>query len=144
VADIYTPEERSRIMSRVRASRNRSTELRAMEVFRTANIKGWRRNSRLPGKPDFIFRDKRLVIFVDGCFWHGCSKHGSMPSNNRNFWKQKLTQNKLRDRLTNRSLRSRGWRVLRIWQHELGKRNERMVIQRIRSALARSASNAAS
>ena|ERR1700730_9393415 len=123
-------------MSRVLAKRNRSTELRAIEIFRANGITGWRRNVRLSGKPDFVFRGKKVVIFVDGCFWHGCSEHGSIPKNNRCFWKQKLTNNKVRDIKVDKLLRSTGWRVLRIWQHELPKRNERALIRRIRSALA--------
>lgn len=124
-------------MSRVRGRGNKKTELRLIELFRSEKICGWRRNSRLRGKPDFVFEDRKLAVFVDGCFWHGCSKHGTIPSNNHGFWKEKLTQNRIRDRVTDRSLRSLGWRVFRIWQHELSKRNERTVIRRIRAALAK-------
>lgn len=140
MSDIYTPRQRSSLMSRVRGRGNRKTELRIIELFRDYCITGWRRNVRLPGKPDFVFRDRRVVIFVDGCFWHCCSQHGSLPENNRNFWEHKLAQNKVRDRMINKSLRSSGWRVLRIWQHELTKRNERALIRRLRSALAGHAS----
>lgn len=137
VSDIYTRAKRSQIMSCVRGSGNRATELRMIELFRKYGIHGWRRNVSLSGKPDFVFQMNRLALFIDGCFWHGCSKHGAIPSNNRNFWKGKLTQNKVRDRITNRSLRSRGWQVLRIWQHELAKRSEHVVIRRVRAALAK-------
>jgi len=142
--DIYSARKRSEIMSRVRGRGNKKTELRLRELFQTHKIRGWRRNSGLPGKPDFVFEDTKLAVFVDGCFWHGCSKHGTIPSNNRNFWKGKLTQNKVRDRTTNRSLRLRGWRVLRIWQHELTRRNERTLLRRVRAALARAAGIGAS
>jgi DNA mismatch endonuclease (patch repair protein) len=56
---------------------------------------------------------------VDGCFWHGCPKHATRPKNNRAFWRRKLSANKARDRLVNRTLRRAGWRVLRIWEHSL-------------------------
>jgi len=91
----------------------------------------------IAGKPDFVFPERKLALFVDGCFWHGCSEHGTVPSGNRAFWKQKLTQNKVRDQATNTALRLRGWRVLRVWEHELGKRNEKVVIRRIQAALAK-------
>ena len=72
-------------------------------------------------RPDFVFRQARLALFVDGCFWHGCPKHATKPKNNRAFWHRKLSMNKARDRLVNRTLRRGGWRVLRIWEHELAK-----------------------
>jgi DNA mismatch endonuclease (patch repair protein) len=137
VTDIYDPVKRSHVMSRVRGSGNHATELRVIEIFRNHGIRGWRRNVPLVGRPDFVFRKQRLAVFIDGCFWHGCSKHGTIPRTNRNFWEEKLTRNKIRDRITNSSLRSNGWRVLRIWQHELQKRNECVVVRRIRSALTR-------
>jgi DNA mismatch endonuclease (patch repair protein) len=58
-------------------------------------------------------------VFVDGCFWHSCPIHGSIPASNRLFWKAKLHRNVQRDKLVCRALQSSGWRVLRIWQHEL-------------------------
>lgn len=125
-------------MSRVRARGSLKTELRMIQLFREYHITGWRTNARLVGKPDFAFPSRRLAIFVDGCFWHGCSKHSTTPSDNREFWEHKLSQNKVRDRVANKSLRSAGWRVLRIWQHELGKQNELNVIRRLRAALAKS------
>ena len=67
-------------------------------------------------KPDFVFRQARLALFVDGCFWHGCPKHATQPKNNRAFWRRKLAANKLRDRLVNQTLRRAGWRVMRIWK----------------------------
>ena len=144
MADIYTQAKRSQIMSCVRGSGNRATELRMIELFRKYGIHGWRRNVSLSGRPDFVFQKNRLALFIDGCFWHGCSKHGSTPERNREFWKRKLANNKLRDQAANKSLRSRGWHVLRLWQHELLHKNERVVVKRVRSALARPGSNQAS
>lgn len=75
---------------------------------------------------DFVFPKKKVVVLVDGCFWHGCPKHSNMPRNNRAFWEKKLLGNKTRDRLVNRTLRKLGWRVVRIWEHEL-KRPEKCI-----------------
>jgi len=72
-------------------------------------------------RPDFVFRQARLAVFVDGCYWHSCPKHATKPKNNRAFWHRKLSANKTRDRLVNRALRRAGWRVLRIWECALKK-----------------------
>jgi DNA mismatch endonuclease (patch repair protein) len=72
----------------------------------------------LPGKPDFIFAEKRKIIFVHGCFWHqhSCRRGARVPSSNRAYWKRKLEGNRLRDRLTTLVLRREGWDVLVIWE----------------------------
>ena len=70
-------------------------------------------------RPDFVFPKLRLAVFVDGCFWHGCPRHGSQPKGNGAFWRKKLAANVARDRRVNRALRRSGWKVLRIWEHAL-------------------------
>ena len=100
------------------------------------------RNPQLAVRPDFVFRKQRTAVFVDGCFWHGCPKHATKPANNKAFWKKKLAGNKTRDRVVNRALRragrvkwrghhAAGWRVLRIWEHELAKKNEARLLRRL-------------
>ncbi|MBZ5572245.1 MAG: very short patch repair endonuclease [Acidobacteriia bacterium] len=135
--DIFSRSKRSEIMSRVRGRGNRATELALVSIFRRNRIVGWRRHAALFGKPDFAFGKVRLALFVDGCFWHGCPKHATQPRNNEAFWADKLTRNKARDRLVVRTLRSRGWRVLRIWHHELSVSNERRLLRRLRAAIER-------
>jgi DNA mismatch endonuclease (patch repair protein) len=120
--DVFTKVKRSAVMSRIRGHGNKDTELALMNLFRQHHITGWRRNQKVFGKPDFIFRRVRLALFVDGCFWHGCPKHCKIPVGNRVFWKKKFTANKARDRRVNRELRKLGWRVVRIWEHDLAKR----------------------
>ena len=76
--------------------------------------------SDLPGIPDFVFDEARLVVFVDGCFWHGCPHCGrGTPKTNRDYWTEKIASNMRRDRSNARKLRALGWRVTRIWEHEL-------------------------
>jgi DNA mismatch endonuclease (patch repair protein) len=106
-------------MSNVKSRGNRLTELRLMDLFRKHGYVGWRRNARVFGRPDFVFPAARVAIFVDGCFWHGCPVHGSIPATNREFWAAKLGRNMQRDRLVIRELKRRGWKPLRVWQHEL-------------------------
>ena len=108
-------------MSRIRSRGNKDTEIELARILRANRIRGWRRNARLLGKPDFTFRAQRLVVFIDGCFWHDCPKHGTRPKSNSHYWDAKLLRNKLRDRTVARTLRVQGWRVLRIWEHELKK-----------------------
>lgn len=133
MADVFAAAKRSEIMSRVKGTANRNTEERLIEIFKKHSISGWRRRARVFGKPDFIFPRQRVAIFVDGCFWHCCPRHGSEPVTNEDFWKTKLARNRARDKLVNRSLKNQGWRVLRIWQHELVKKNESRLLVRMRN-----------
>jgi DNA mismatch endonuclease (patch repair protein) len=134
--DVFTKAKRSEVMSRIRGRGNKETELVLAQLFRAHGIIGWRRHQSRFGKPDFIFRQERIAIFVDGCFWHGCPKHSNMPLNNRMFWEKKLTANKRRDRLVTKTLRQQGWLVLRIWEHDLS-RNPMACIRKIKSLLTR-------
>ena len=131
MTDFLTIQDRSRLMSRVRGRGNKATELQLIHLFRNHGIIGWRRNTSLYGKPDFVFSTAKIALFVDGCFWHGCPRHGSEPATNRAFWQRKLTGNKIRDRTVNQTLKKRGWHVVRIWQHELSKRNEKRLLARL-------------
>jgi len=133
--DIFTKAKRSALMSRIRSRGNAATELRFIQLLKAAGITGWRRNQKIFGKPDFVFKKLKLAVFVDGCFWHGCPKHGTQPKGNRAFWKKKFARNIARDRLVNRTLRSVNWQVLRIWQHELTRKNETRLLQRIHRAM---------
>jgi DNA mismatch endonuclease (patch repair protein) len=74
----------------------------------------------LPGsrrRADVVFAKSRVAVFVDGCFWHGCPDHGTMPKSNRSFWEEKLEANRKRDRSTDEQLERAGWSVLRFWEH---------------------------
>jgi DNA mismatch endonuclease (patch repair protein) len=119
-------------MARIRGIGNKDTELRLIALMRATRITGWRRNSTLIGKPDFVFPKLRLAVFVDGCFWHGCPIHGTKPKQNAEFWLTKIARNQTRDRLVNRTLRKTGWRVLRIWEHELARKNIPRLLARFR------------
>lgn len=132
--DSVSPLTRSRMMSRIRGCGNKETELALAKLLRQHQIKGWRRHWAIFGKPDFVFPKSRMAIFVDGCFWHGCPRHGTKPKSNRAYWWRKLARNKKRDQLVNRTLRQAGWRVLRIWYCSLLK-TPNICIRRIRQSL---------
>lgn len=120
--NIPTSCARSRNMSLIRSSNNASTELRLLSIFHDFRISGWRRNFKLLGKPDFVFPKLRVAIFVDGCFWHMCPKHCSLPKSNSEFWRNKLLSNRRRDKRVGKELTTRGWMVVRVWEHELNRR----------------------
>lgn len=172
MTDVFSKAKRSEVMARIRGRGNRDTELALAKLLRAHKIWGWRRQVllrvtrdkwRVMGKargsiasrdtrhpaltvrPDFVFLKSRTVIFVHGCFWHGCPKHATQPKNNRAFWQQKLSGNKRRDQLVTRTLRHAGWRVVRIWECALQRATagkpahrrgaERRLVRRIEQAL---------
>lgn len=134
MADVFSKRKRSEVMSAIRSTGNKDTELKLIAIFRAYGIVGWRRRQPLAGHPDFIFRRERLAVFVDGCFWHGCRWHCRMPKTRTDFWYPKIARNKKRDQIVRRLLQSRGWRVLRIWEHSL--RNPDSVAARVQTMLA--------
>ena len=118
--DSVSPEIRSRVMARVKSKRNRSTEWRLRGLLIRSGLRGWRVNpDDLPGSPDFVFPTERLVIFTDGCFWHGCPRCKRTPSSNVSYWERKISGNRKRDTATSAELRRQGWTVLRFWEHDL-------------------------
>lgn len=74
---------------------------------------------KLPGRPDLVFHARKTVVFVDGCFWHGCPEHYVRPRSRALFWAEKLRENVNRDRMQCRELESMGWRVVRLWEHQV-------------------------
>lgn len=79
----------------------------------------YRLHTKLPGKPDLAFASARVVVFVDGCFWHGCPEHCRIPNTNRDYWERKIARNRERDAAATATLRREGWRVIRIWEHQM-------------------------
>jgi len=135
MSDVFTKAKRSEVMSRIRGRGNKETEIALLKLFRKHRIAGWRRNQMVFGKPDFVFTRKRVAVFVDGCFWHGCPKHANMPASNRAFWRRKLTGNRTRDRLVTMTLRQAGWSVIRIWEHDLV-RQPAVCVRRVKGRLS--------
>lgn len=133
--DVFTKEKRSEVMSRIRGTGNKDTELALMSFFRKHGFVGWRRNQPLFGRPDFVFPRLRVAVFVDGCFWHGCPTHAKLPTNNRSFWAEKLSKNRQRDKRVVRVLSASGWRVLRIWEHELNEKGHGRLLVRVSRVL---------
>jgi DNA mismatch endonuclease, patch repair protein len=134
--DRISKAERSAIMSRIRARGNKRTEISFARLLRRGKITGWRRhltiklkqmrNSASDGtkfkpqvRPDFVFQKNKLAIFIDGCFWHGCSKCYRNPKSRKKFWSAKVLRNKERDLFQTKELRRIGWKVIRVWECSL-------------------------
>lgn len=133
--DRLTKAQRSKLMARVRGRGNATTEVAFARLLRAARITGWRRHAALPGRPDFSFRKEKVAVFLDGCFWHGCTRHFRAPKSRPRFWREKIERNRARDRRDARRLRSLGWRVVRFWEHDLRRHSHERVISRLRRPL---------
>lgn len=127
---------RSRSMSAVKSKNNLSTERLLRMALVRSRIRGWITHADLPGKPDIYFPKERLAVFLDGCFWHGCSRCGHIPKTNTLFWATKIKRNRQRDQKNGRLLRGQGVLVIRAWEHSLQKcRDLALLLHRITEAL---------
>lgn len=107
----------------MRAQKTTGTKIE-LQVRRGLHSRGYRyRVDRklqpdLPFRGDIVWSGRRVVVFLDGCFWHGCPIHGTAPKSNGEWWKAKIEGNRDRDRRVGEILERRGWTVLRFWEHE--------------------------
>ncbi len=117
MGDVLTSRQRSYCMSRIPGKDTRP-EVHLRKALWALGLR-YALKSDLPGSPDLVFPKYRTALFVDGCFWHMCSKHAVLPRSNRDFWREKLDGNVMRDRRVGRELRSLDWRVIRVWEHDV-------------------------
>ena len=118
MADIWSREKRSAVMARIRGITAPERHLRAMLVQQ--RVKGFRVGAKVgKAKPDLVFPDDKVAVFVDGCFWHGCPRCYVQPKTSVSYWKSKVATNIRRDNRQRQALRRAGWRVLRIWECQL-------------------------
>jgi DNA mismatch endonuclease (patch repair protein) len=134
MTDVFTPQERSAVMRRVKG-KDTSPEMRVRRLLRRMGV-GYRlHRADLPGKPDIVMPGRRLAVFVHGCFWHGhdCARGARMPKANRPYWEAKIGRNRTRDTSHHAALEAAGWRVLTLWECEL--KDAVALEQRIRGVL---------
>lgn len=131
MADVFSKDERSAIMSKVRSSGNKSTELKLISVFAEYHITGWRRKYNVKGHPDFVFPKQKIAVFVDGCFWHGHDCRNTRPSYNAEYWNKKRERNILHDKEITDLFERRGWKVIRVWECELQKKNRDLLLNKL-------------
>ena len=124
--DVFTKAKRSEVMRAVKSKNTRLELLFRRALWR----KGFRystNSTRYFGTPDLVLKRHKTVIFVDSCFWHGCGKHCRLPSVRISFWKTKIANNRTRDRKVTSYYRRYGWRVFRIWEHDIKISIDRLV-----------------
>jgi DNA mismatch endonuclease, patch repair protein len=120
VVDRISKDARSRNMARIRG-RETAPELALRRALWAMGLR-YRTHGSVPGRPDIVFSQARLAVFVDGCFWHSCPEHGVRPKGNRLFWAEKLRGNRQRDRRNEAALRALGWTYIRFWEHDIEQR----------------------
>ncbi len=120
MSDILTKQQRSFNMSKIR-SKNTKPEKLFRKLLSIKGIRGYRIHTNLIGKPDMVFGKYRLVVFIDGCFWHKCSRCFKKPKSNITFWTKKIRLNVERDKKVQRILNKKGYKVIRFWEHEIRK-----------------------
>lgn len=119
-----SPRASSKAVSNVmkaNVAKNTSPEIVMRKALRRHGLVGYKTcEKNIPGKPDISFVKIKIAIFVHGCFWHGCPKHGhSLPKTHTEFWKRKFERNRERDRRKKRELERLGWKVFEFWEHDV-------------------------
>lgn len=117
MADIYSPEERSRIMALIK-SKNSKAELMAFRYLRHQKVYFQKHYARAPGKPDIALPRKKKAVFIDGEFWHG-KDYERLHSKYSDYWKSKIQRNMARDSENEAALLKAGWKVLRVWDKDI-------------------------
>ncbi len=120
MADIFTKEKRSEIMSKIR-SKNTKLELAVFKFLRAHQVYFQKHYRGCVGTPDIAVPSRKLAVFVDGDFWHGYRYPAWRHKMKRGFWREKIERNRARDKRHFASLRRGGWKVLRVWEHEIKK-----------------------
>jgi len=123
MVDVLTKKQRSYNMAMIRAV-NTKPELKLRKLLSATGLR-YRLHHRLTGRPDIVFVSRRVAVFIDGCFWHRCPKDFIKPETRRKFWLTKIARNVMRDKKVNRLLVQDGWKVLRVWEHDVRKNPER-------------------
>ena len=118
MADVFTKQKRSEIMSRIRAT-NTQLEKRVFRYLRRKGIYFQTHYTKALGKPDIALPKRKIAIFIDGDFWHGWHFEARRKSLPKIYWQEKIRGNIARDKRNRASLRRKGWKVLRVWEHQL-------------------------
>lgn len=132
------PEASSELIRQRMSMTKRRDTKPEVELRRALSRMGFRYRLDVPvngsrRRTDIVFKRERLAVYVDGCFWHSCPVHGTVPKQNRDWWIEKLASNKARDDDTDARLRADGWKVLRFWEHEDPEMVADLVAARIRA-----------
>ncbi len=122
MTDLFTIEKRSEIMSKIR-KKDTKIEIEFRKILWNKGFRYRIDYKNLIGRPDIVFKSKKIAIFIDGCFWHKCLTCYKEPKSNKSYWLPKIENNLKKDIIVNNKLREEGWIIIRIWEHELKKKN---------------------
>lgn len=134
MSDVLTPEQRKLNMSRIRG-KNTKPEITLRKALWSKGLR-YRIKNKLPGRPDIVFPRFQVAVFVDGCFWHRCSKHYIKPATNKIFWEDKISGNVIRDVENTKKLKKMKWKVIRVWEHQINKDLEKTVSKISRACIS--------
>lgn len=127
--DNLTRSQRRKNMQNIRST-GTAPETLIMRALRRKNIYFAKNVKSIIGKPDIVFRRKKIVVFIDSDFWHVHPRRFIMPQSNKRYWKEKIRRNRERDNEVNQELGRAGWKIIRIWEHDI-KRNSDKCIKKI-------------
>ncbi|BAJ73210.1 DNA G:T-mismatch repair endonuclease [Microbacterium testaceum StLB037] len=137
---MYTPwasSDAARKTMQGNRGRDTKAELAVRRLVHAAGLR-YRVNARpekdLRRTADMLFTRVRIAVFIDGCYWHGCPQHFSMPATNLDYWSAKIERNRVRDVETTTHLEARGWLVLRFWEHETPSHAADQIIQAVNAS----------
>ncbi len=130
MVDNLSPKQRRITMQAVK-SKDSKMEMKFRSALWKVGLRFFKNANNLIGKPDIIFPRKKIVVFLDSCFWHGCPKHLRLPSSNQQYWETKINRNRNRDNSVNENYLNLGWMVLRFWEHEL-KENFQSCVEKVK------------
>ncbi|MFA6228309.1 MAG: very short patch repair endonuclease [Patescibacteria group bacterium] len=134
MADVFSKEKRSEIMSKIRG-KNTKVELLVFGELRKRGVYFQKHYKRAPGKPDIALPRKKIAVFIDGDFWHGYNFSNTKKRLPKKYWRAKIEANIHRDVKNRRKLKRMGWKVLRIWEHQLTQRNFNKSMSKIENKL---------
>lgn len=118
MADNLSKEDRKKNMKAIRSVHTQLEDSVTKELWKQGVR--FRKNVKdLMGKPDIAIKKYKVVVFLDSCFWHGCSLHGNKPKTNEDYWNNKLERNRVRDAEVTKYYQQKGWNILRIWEHDI-------------------------
>ncbi len=118
MVDAVSKKKRSETMRAVK-SKDSKMEVSFRKMLWNKGLRYSKNSTKYFGKPDLILKKYQTVIFLDSCFWHGCKKHCRMPSSNKKYWISKIKRNEERDKEVNKHYKKSGWKIIRIWEHNI-------------------------
>ena len=124
--DTVSKQKRSEIMSHVKSKDSKIETLFRKELWQSG-FRYRKNSSKYFGKPDIVLPKYKTAIFIDSCFWHGCKKHCRIPTARKKYWTEKIARNAERDKEVSKHYKKLGWKIFRVWEHEMSKNLNKML-----------------